>query len=77
LLHARNLSLETAVDQVGQAGDLRRFYITARGSATECGALLDALAKLRLLEATEHRAGKELLVRIVSMLVKLAQSLEA
>lgn len=57
--------------------DKRRFYLTARGSATESAALLDVCLRLRLLEEASHQAGKERLVRIVSMLIKLAQSCEA
>jgi hypothetical protein len=50
--------------------------VTARGSATESAALLDVCARLKLLPDSGHRAGKEMLVRLVSMLIKLAQSLE-
>ena len=57
--------------------DKRRFYLTARGSATESAALLDVCLRLRLLDAADHQAGKERLMRIVSMLIKLAQSCEA
>jgi four helix bundle protein len=56
--------------------DKRRYYLTARGSATESAALLDVCWRLKLLEESKHRAGKETLVRVVSMLVKLAQSFE-
>ena len=56
--------------------DKRRYYLTARGSATESAALLDVCFRLELLDATRQRAGKELLVRIVSMLIKLAQACE-
>ena len=47
--------------------DKRRYYVTARGSATDSAALLDE---------ARHRAAKGMLVRIVSMLIKLAQSCE-
>lgn len=57
--------------------DKRRFYVTSRGSATESAALLDVCLRLRLLEQAEHQSGKEKLVRIVAMLIKLAQSCEA
>jgi four helix bundle protein len=57
--------------------DKRRYYLTARGSATESAALLDVYARLKLLDDAGHKAGKEMLVRVVSMLIKLAQSLEA
>jgi four helix bundle protein len=56
--------------------DKRRYYLTARGSATESAALLDVCFRLKLLEDAGYNAGKEMLARIVSMLIKLAQSLE-
>ena len=56
--------------------DKRRYYLSARGSATESAALLDVLSRLALLDEAGHKAGKEMLVRVVSMLIKLAQSLE-
>jgi four helix bundle protein len=56
--------------------DKRRYYVTARGSATESAALLDVCARLKLLDETGHQAAKGMLVRIVSMLIKLAQSCE-
>lgn len=56
--------------------DKRRYYLSSRGSATESAALLDVLLRLELLDDPGHRAGKEMLVRMVSMLIKLAQSLE-
>ena len=57
--------------------DKRRFYLTARGSATESAAMLDALTRLGLLDETHQLRGKEILLRIVSMLVKLARTLES
>jgi four helix bundle protein len=56
--------------------DKRRYYLSARGSATESAALLDVLARLQLLDEAGHKTGKEMLVRVVSMLIKLALSLE-
>ena len=56
--------------------DKRRYYLTARGSATESAALLDVCCRLKLLEDSGHRTGKSMIVRIVSMLIKLAQSCE-
>ena len=56
--------------------DKRRYYLTARGSATESAALLDACLRLKLLDTGPHEAGKEKVVRIVSMLIRLAQACE-
>jgi four helix bundle protein len=38
--------------------DKRRYYLTARGSATESAALRDVLLRLRLLDESGHRTGK-------------------
>ena len=56
--------------------DKRRYYLTARGSATESAALLDVCLRLKLLDEPVHKAGKEMVVRIVSMLIRLAQACE-
>jgi four helix bundle protein len=56
--------------------DKRRYYLTARGSATESAALLDVCLRLELLDDSGHKTAKAMLVRIVSMLIKLAQSCE-
>lgn len=54
-----------------QNNDKRRFYAFARGSAMECGAILDAGKALRIISEEELREGKVLLVSIVRMLTKL------
>lgn len=51
--------------------DRARFYEYSRGSAMECGALFDALRVMGLVDEPTHRKGKELLVRLVSMLSKM------
>jgi len=56
--------------------DKRRYYLISRGSATESAALLDVCSRLKLLGDVEQKTGKEMLVRVVSMLIKLAQSFE-
>jgi four helix bundle protein len=54
------------------APDRCRFFDIARGSALECAACLDVLvAKKRLADAQQ---GKEMLIRVVSMLVGLIRS---
>ena len=47
-----------------------------RGSATESAALLDVCLRLKLVGEAEHRAGKAMILRVVSMLIKLAMSFE-
>ena len=51
--------------------DRARFYDIARGSAHECGAILDASSILQLIDEPTYGRGKTLLHRIVAMLVKL------
>ena len=50
--------------------DQRKFLITARGSALECGAVLDAMRSLGIQDARCEQ-GDALLHRIVSMLTKM------
>lgn len=54
----------------------RRYYSSARGSATESAALLDVCRRLELLEEAKHVSGKAMLVRVVAMLIRLAQACE-
>ena len=75
-------ALSVVLNIAGGAGkvsgaDKRRHYVTARGSATESAALLDALSRVALLDESKLAEGKEMLVRVVSMLVKLARNLES
>jgi len=51
-----------------------RFYRIARRSATECAAVLDVCAQLGLVTPERFGTGRELLLRIVSMLTKLGRS---
>jgi four helix bundle protein len=69
------LNLAEGAGKLSKA-DKRRYYLTARGSATESAALLDVCLRLRLIGEAEHRAGKAMIVRVVSMLIKLAMSFE-
>ena len=57
-------------------GDKRRYYLAARGSATESAAFMDVYLRLELTSEVEHCAAKQMLERIVAMLVKLARSFE-
>lgn len=51
-----------------------RFYRMAKRSATECASILDVCNRLQVIEEVHYTKGRELLIRIVSMLVKMAQS---
>jgi four helix bundle protein len=55
--------------------DRCRFFDVARGSALECAASLDVLVARRKLDDDQAEVGKAILVRIVSMLVKLIEKL--
>ena len=65
--------LNTAEGNAKRYPQLRfRYFGDARGSAIECAACLDALVAKRLSTAMRVHKGKEMLVRIVQMLTKLA-----
>ena len=51
--------------------DKARFYSMARGSATECAAILDLLGARGLIDAPQRNRAPALLVRIVQMLTRL------
>ena len=53
--------------------DRKRFAGIARGSAMECGAILDACRILELADDEQIEQGKQLLVRIVSMLSRMSR----
>jgi four helix bundle protein len=53
--------------------DRSRFYDIARGSAHECGAIVDAAKILGFTDDKDFADAKRLLYRVVSMLVKLVR----
>lgn len=53
--------------------DRSNFYSISRGSAHECGAVLDSAKVLELIDEEAFVNGKRLLRRIVSMLVKMSE----
>ena len=55
------------------AKDRSRFHAIARGSAMECGAVLDILRLQTLAEAQSVNEAKSLLVRLVAMLSKMCR----
>jgi len=50
-----------------------RFYRMAKRSATESAAVFDVANRLSLITSDSYNAGRELLLRIVSMLVNMAR----
>ena len=50
-----------------------RFYRMARRSATECAAILDVSARLRLSSAEQRATGRALLIEVVAMLTTMAR----
>jgi four helix bundle protein len=53
--------------------DQRRFYAIARGSAMECGAIVDACAALNLIGTDRAADANELLGSVVRMLSKMCK----
>jgi four helix bundle protein len=47
----------------------------AKRSATECAAIFDVCLRLKLIEDSRYSKIRELLIRIVSMLIKMARAL--
>jgi four helix bundle protein len=56
------------------APDRCRFYDIARGSALECAAALDVAVAKKILRRDEITDAKQILIGVVSMLVKLIKS---
>lgn len=54
-----------------------RFYRIARRSATECAAVLDVSTRLEIATAASCQPARELLLRIVSMLINMGRALHA
>jgi four helix bundle protein len=51
--------------------DKANFYLIARGSTMECGAILDVLLSRGVVPASVHRHARGLLIRVTQMLTKL------
>jgi four helix bundle protein len=51
--------------------DKARFYAMARGSATECAAVIDLVLARGLAHASTCRQARSLLIRVIQMLTKL------
>lgn len=57
------------------ASEKARFYRMAKRSATECASILHVCHRLELVDQPRYRAGRELLLRVVSMLIPLVRRL--
>jgi four helix bundle protein len=57
--------------------DKARFYSMARGSATECAAILDLLGVRGLVDDRLRKRARSLLVRVVQMLTRLVARMAA
>ena len=55
------------------AGDRRRYYGIARGSAMECAAILDACKAVGAASDCSASEGRALLLRVVAMLTKMCR----
>jgi four helix bundle protein len=66
------LNIAEASGRTG-AADRARYHAIARGSALECGAIIDVLCVLGVVGAREAHHAKSLLSRIVAMLTKLSR----
>jgi four helix bundle protein len=53
-----------------------RFYRMSKRSATECAAVLDIWLSLELIDNHQFSTGRSILLRIVSMLIALAKSMD-
>jgi four helix bundle protein len=53
--------------------DQRRFYAMARGSAMECGAIIDACMSLELVDPASANDAEDLLSGVVQMLSKMCR----
>jgi four helix bundle protein len=67
-----SMNIAEAVGKPSRLDRMNKFAI-ARGEAMECGAILDVVRLLKVVQAPELDQAKVLLVRIVEMLSKLCR----
>lgn len=58
------------------ANEKIRFYRMAKRSATECAAILDICRRLEIIDENNYTKSRELLMRIVAMLIKIAKAFD-
>ena len=74
-LHRASLSIPYNIAEAAGKNspkDRANRFTIARGSALECGAIIDSLNILNIIDLSAYSKAKTLLVRIASMLSKLA-----
>lgn len=59
------------------SNEKNRFYRMAKRSATECAAIFDVCLHLKLIEESKYIQIRQLLIRIVSMLIKMSRMLSS
>jgi four helix bundle protein len=67
------LPFQAVVNKAPRGAQKIRFYRMAKRSATECAGILDVCQRLQLIDDQHHTKGRELIIRIVSMLIKMAR----
>jgi four helix bundle protein len=73
---AQRLNIAEGAGEYSRA-DKARFYRMAKRSATEAAAILDLARKLEIISRERFDAGRALLLRIVSMLIKMVRGLDS
>ena len=58
------------------ANEKIRFYRMAKRSATECASIFDICRRLEIIDEKNYSKSRELLIRIVSMLIKMAKAFD-
>ena len=66
------LNIAEAVGKVTER-DQAKFFSIARGSAMECGAILDVCSIRSLIDRERADRGEQLLIRLAQMLTKLSR----
>ena len=58
------------------ANEKIRFYRMAKRSATECASIFDICRRLEIIDEKNYSKSRGLLIRIVSMLIKMAKAFD-
>ena len=72
-VHARGINHGGVFASGFSPNEKSRFYRMAKRSGTETAAILDVAKRLDIIHEDNYQKGRELLIRIIMMLTKLAQ----